>query len=219
MSDCTIPFEICRARFTRLTAVGNVAAGPNNSWVTDKITEFVYTPEIETGDDRVLKGGCGQIIAAAKNPDLRKRWTLSLSKGSIEPGLDELLLGDTVILSGPDAIGTWSGPQIGSSASGPPPVAVEVWTKNWEFDHQHPTRPWLHWVFAMSEWQRQAQTLNDDLSISPVAGFTRVNPVWGHGPYGEQPEAMPSGKDVGVWEQAADPPAADCGYKTVAPSS
>lgn len=219
MSDCTIPFEICRARFTRLTTVGNVASGPNNSWVTDKITELTITPEIETGDDRVLRNGCGGIIASAKLPDLRKRWTLALSKGSVEPGLDELLLGDTVILAGSTPIGTWSHPQIGSAGLAPPPVALEVWAKNWAFDHQDPTYPWIHLVFPMSEWQRAAETLSDDLAISPVAGFTRVNPLWGHGPYAAQPEAVASGADRGLFFTATDPPAADCAYKTVTPSS
>lgn len=219
MSECTIPFEICRLRVTRLDAVGNIAPEPNNFWVTDKITQLVFTPDIETGADRVLLGGCGCIIAAAKIDDLRKRWTLTLDKGSIEPGLDELLLGDTVISSGGAAIGTWSAPQIGCDSAGPPQVAIEAWAKNWDFDHQDAALPWIHFLFPMSQWQRAAETLSDDLATSPVAGFTRVNPVWGHGPYGDQPEAAAAGADFGQWFTAVDPPDAACAYGSITPGS
>lgn len=219
MAECTIPFEICRLRVTRLDDIGNVAAGPNNYWVTDKLTELQITPEIETGDDRVLKGGCGCIIAAAKLPDLRKRWTLKLTKGSVEPGLDELLLGDTLISAGGSPIGTWSAPQIGDCVGNPPNVAIEAWAKNWLFDHQDPTYPWIQLLFVMSLWQRDQETFNDDLSVSPVNGFTRANDLWGHGPYGTQPEAVPVGADRGLWFTAHDPPAAACAFGTIAPSS
>lgn len=219
MADCTIPFEICRLRATRLDDLGNVAAGPNNYWVTDKVTEVQINAEIETGDDRVLKGGCGCIIATAKLPDLRKRWTLQITKGSIEPGLEEIMLGDTVIVGAGSPIGVWTSPQIGAGCPQPPNVAIEVWAKNWLFDHQDPTYPWIEFLFVQSQWQRGQQTLNDDLALSPVAGFTRGNDLWGHGPYAVQPEAVPSGADGGYWFTATDPPAANCAYGTISPSS
>lgn len=217
--DCTIPFEICRLRVTRLDAVGNVAPEPNNFWVTDKITQLVITPDVETGADRVLLGGCGCIIAAAKISDLRKRWTVAIDKGSIEPGLEELLLGDTVITSGGDAIGVWSTPQIGCDTSGPPNVAIEAWSKNYDFDHQDAALPWIHTIFPMAEFQRTAQTLNDDFATSGVTGFTRVNPVWGNGPYADQPEAVAAGADMGQFKTAIDPPAAACAYGSITPGS
>jgi len=101
---CPIPLDICALRVTRLTDLGAVAAGPNNSYVTDKITQLPVTPVIETGDDLTKKGGCSCIVATAKLPDMLKRFDFSLAKDALEPGLEEIdaRLDDHHVGRGPD---------------------------------------------------------------------------------------------------------------------
>jgi len=73
----------------------------------------------------------------------------------------------------------------------------------------------------MTSWQLAPFTLQSDFADVPLAGFSRSNPLWGHGPYGDQAAIgpTPSSTPGGYWFQAADPPAGACGYATVIPSS
>lgn len=218
---CPIPLDICSLRVTRLTSTGAVAAGPNNSYVTTKLTQLPVTPVIETGDDLTKKGGCSCIVATAKLPDMLKRFEFQLAKDALEPALEEMLLGATIITSGPDPIGVWYAQQVGCDRPQQPLVAIEAWSKNWIDDHQDPTLPWTHWLWPATRWQLAPFTLQSDFVDVPVAGFSQSNPLWGHGPYGDQSVVgvTPSSAPGGYWFQAADPPAGVCGYQTVSPSS
>lgn len=219
---CPIPKDICAVRFTRLTATGAVAAGPNNSYVTTKLTQLQITPVIEVGQDLTKLGGCGCVVASAKNPDMFKRHDFQLDKDALEPALEELLLGTTLITDGGGTpIGIWGAQQVGCDKPQQPNVAIEAWQKAWVDDHQDPTLPWIHWLWGSTSWQEGPMSLLSDFGVPVVTGFSRSNPLWGHGPYGDQTIVgpVPSSAPFGYWFQAAAPPVGSCGYATVSPSS
>lgn len=213
---CGTPLGLCAVRVTRLDSLGNVAAGPNNSYVTANQISIQSTPVISAGDDRELKGGCGCIVAAAKLPDVLKRRTLQFVDGALEPAMIEMLLGATLISSGPDPIGVSFPDQVGCSQPQQPNVAIEGWSKNWVGTYQDPNRPWIHWVWPMSSWQEGTTNLIDDFGNPQLDGFTKSNPLWGHGPYGD---GVLVGQMGAVFQTAIAPPAGACGYATVTPSS
>lgn len=213
---CGTPLGLCAVRATRLDSLGNVAAGPNNSYVTESPISIQTTAVISAGDDRELKGGCGCIVAAAKLPDVLKRFTLQFVDGLLEPALLEMLLGSTIILSGSDPIGVSFADQVGCENAQQPNVALEGWSKNWNGTYQDPVRPWIHWVWPMTSWQPGQATLQDDFGNPQMDGFTKANPLWAHGPYGDGVLVGPMGA---VFQTAIDPPTGACGYATVSPSS
>ena len=94
---CGVSVLVCRTRVTLLDDDGSVAAGPNNSYVTDNPIRVTVTPVIEAGKDTTLKGGCDCIIASYKGPDLLKRFDLEFDIATIEPAMLSLMLGATLI--------------------------------------------------------------------------------------------------------------------------
>lgn len=211
---CLAPVSICALRVTKLDAVGLVAAGPNNSYVTDSLTEIQASPDIKTGDEVELANGCGCDIVSYKNDDILKRWTLQVTLGRLEPALQSLLLGGDVIYDASDVpvpIG-WHWPvQQLCSAGGQPNVAVEAWAKAVDYDHQDQDYPWWHFVWPWAKFQIGQVTLGSAASTIPVSGFTRSNPGWGLGPYGDAPEPI---EQAGAVFLDTAVPTSHCGFQT-----
>jgi hypothetical protein len=225
-TPCGISLGICRLRITKLDSTGCVASEADNSFVLAETISVVVTPNIETGVDTTLIGGCGCKVASYKAPDTIKRYDLTLTTPTKSAALESLLLGGGVLYDDSDTpvpVG-FSFPTALGCDEEQAPIAVEFWTKNWVDDAQDPDLPWIHWVFPQSLWSPGAQTLNNDFAQPDFTGFSRVNSCWGDGPYGDGPEAIYGASDfslaTGGWFYSPeDPPAASCDFATVAPSS
>lgn len=217
---CASSILACGMRVTLLDNVGNVANQADNFYVTNSLVQLVMTPQVETGPEPVLRGGCGCIIASAKFPDLLKRFNFEVQLGQLEPGLVALMTGGTVIESGPDPIGfDWPDTGVSCSATPPPKVALEIWSYVWEGNQQNPTLPYWHWVWPLTQWQFGPATLNSaDFFTPTLTGFSNGNGAWGHGPYNDDPGQVIG--DLGsVWQTVTAPPDAECAFQTVTPSS
>lgn len=218
---CGSSILACGLRVTLLNSNGSVAPSPNNSYVTKNLVQIVITPEIETGSDRTLKSGCDCIIATAKFPDLLKRFNFEIQLGALEPALISMMTGGAVILDTstvPVPIG-WDWPvQISCSDTPPPKIAIEVWSDNWDSDHQSAVLPNIHWVWPGTQWQIGPSTLNTDFATLVLNGFSFGNTLWGHGPYSDSPGHL-IGQLGSVYQTASAVPAGSCGYQSVTPSS
>lgn len=216
---CPQVFGLCRLRITRLETTGRVADSPNNSWVTDKQISFGFDPVIEVGEEHTNKNGCGQILSSFTDPDIRKRYDLSLQLGADVPGLREMLLGDAVILDGADPVGSAAVDQ-NSSTFEPTLVAVEGWFKMISGDAPDSGRPWGYILFPASSWVEAPAQLGNDYWNPQYTGKSRTNGLWGDGPYGDVPELAGVDQAVRVITQTTgSPPSADCAYGSVVPSS
>lgn len=212
---CPSALHLCRIRATRLDAVGNPEAGPNNVYVTDKPVQLQVTPQIEAGRESTLIGGCDCIVAQYKGRDKLKYFGLQLDLAVIEPGLKEMLLGASVILDGADPIGNWwASDQTFDCSNTDGNVCLEAWQDLWEDDHQmaSPHR-YLHWIWPSSYWQIGPHTLQNDFTQPQLNGFTRGNSVWGEGIFGDQPEAA---DPFGGYFFSDSIPDAACGYQSFA---
>jgi hypothetical protein len=213
---CLTPIKFCAFRVTRLDALGNVAAGPNNSYVSGHAIQMQVTPDIDAGTERVLRNGCDCIAAQYKPDPILKRWNLVLDRDALEPGLEEMLLGNTIILDGSDPIGI-----IGAAdavCAGLPKVAFEAWLELYDDDHQASDWPYAHYVWPSTTWSPSgSETFGTDFTQPQLTAFSRSNPLWGHGPYTPaQPVEIGT---YGYFYTADAPPAASCGYETVTPGS
>lgn len=216
--NCGKVFGLCAVRFTLLDADGNVAAGPGNSYVTDKQISVAMTPNIDTGNTFSSRNGCGCSLAKFKVPDVFNWWEFAFVDGALEPEMEALITGAAEITNGADVVGI-HGPEPLSCSEGERQVAVELWTKHIVNSKQDSAYPWIHWVFPNSVWQFNDNTAQEDFLDPAYQGFSRSNDLWGAGPYGDGP---PDGSDVtewAKWKTAIDPPAGNCASASVTPSS
>lgn len=214
-NKCLAAIHLCRVRVTRLDATGHPVAGPNNSYVTDKPMVLNVTPQVETGQDKTLVGGCDCIVAEYRGFDKLKRFDFELDLAVLEPALIEMLTGASAITVGGATVGNWF-PTNQFSCSGviQPNVCVEGWQDGWSGDSQDATFPYIHWVWPSSYWQISALSLQNDFNQPKITGFSRANPNWGTGIYADQPEA--AGALGGWFYTATVPPTASCDYKSQA---
>lgn len=215
---CPASILACGMRVTVLDSLGNVANQANNYYVSNKLIELQFTADNFEPAEREQVSGCNCLIASAKFPPLLKRFNLEIQKGALEPALESLMLGGSVVLNGSDPIGQWF-PNNSECGDTPPPyVALEVWSQAFEGNAQSPTWPYVHWIWPMTRWSIGQSTLNTDLKTTVLTGFSNPNSRWGHGPYDDDPGEV-IGPQGGYWFTTTVPPTAECGYQTVTPSS
>ncbi len=217
---CASSILACGMRVTLLDDVGNVANQADNSYVTNNLVQIGVDPNIQTGAEPTLPGGCACLIANAKFPNLLKRFDFAIALGQLDVQLMSLMTGGALISSGSNAIGMdWPDSGITCGATAPPKVALEVWSYVWVGNAQSTVLPYWHWVWPMTQWQIGSAVLNGTDFFQPaLTGFSLGNPAWGHGPYDDDPGTVIG--DLGsVWQTADAIPTQICDYTTVTPSS
>jgi hypothetical protein len=218
VATCPSVIRFCTVRLTRLDPVtGGVVDEPDNSYVSSGAVTLALTKEIEEGTESTLKNGCGDTRASSKTPDRFKRWNLVLTMSEFEAGLWEMLTGDTVVLDAGDPVGIIGQDQFADDFA-ETLVALEGWAFAFEGDAPDPARPYFYALWPATTWTAPNFTLQEEFATLPFDGFSRSNSSWSTGPY----------DDTGLTEEVAtymfatvdqDPPAAECGYQTVAATS
>lgn len=212
---CLTPLKLCAIRVTRLDADGTSAAGPNNSYVTNRITEIGVTTELREGTEQELLDGCGCPIVSFREDDAFKRWTLSVSVGALEFGLLEMMLGTDLILDS-STIPVPIGMQFvtpGDCGVERPLVGIEGWSRAIAYDISDPDLPYFHWVWPGVKFAPAPgdMTLGADVGATALAGTGVQNENFGD-PYNELPEE-PDGS--GMVFLSDDFPTVACGYQTI----
>ena len=208
-ANCSVSIGVCRARFTKVDAAGNVIAGAANSYVTDSIAEATIAVNKETGTSLSVRNGCGCKIASRKFPDTFNWFDLTLTFRQLEPEMEALMLGAETIVDGADTVGL-AFPSTIACDEDEPSVAVELWSENIVGSAQDGTYPWVHWVFPRATLSPGDATLGENNADRIFTGATGTNQQWGDGPYGDGP---PDGQDIregGYWKTNDDPPSAAC---------
>lgn len=215
---CGVSFGLCAARVTVLDEDGNAVGGAGNTYTTDKPVTISLSPNIETGNTFSLKNGCGCSLSRFKSVDIFNWFEFTFNNGALEPEMMSMMLGTTGIVNGADNVGMHFGSALGCSDA-EPTVAFEFWTKHINGNSQDADYPWIHWVFPKTVWQVADNTAEEDFQQTAMSGFSRSNPRWGSGPYGDGP---PDGSDVvegAFWKTNVTPPTADCASGSVTPGS
>lgn len=218
---CPTTLHFCRLRVTRLNADLSVASAPNNAYVTDSGISLDYSIDSNDGDTQDIITGCNKTRAKYRQPDQFNGFTFNLDLAALEPALQEMMTGSTLILDGstiPIPAG-FNWPLVGAA---PPPVAVEGWVDNWISDAQaaSPFR-YSRYIFPATYWRPDDGTLENDFKTESLVGYSQQNAGWGVGPYGDQlvggvARAVSANGGVLFTDTM---PAAVCGYKTTASGS
>lgn len=212
-AECLGAIHLCKVRITRLDQLGNAIAGPNNVYVSANPLMITVTPQIDAGQDKPLVGGCDCIVLMYRGYDKLKYFNLELDLGVFEPALLEMLIGAPAILDSLGNIIGWNWPNNLDCAATPQPnVCIEGWQDAWVDDHQDTVTPYVHWTWPSVHMMIGDHTLQNDFGQPKITGYTRGNPLWGLGPYGDTPQA--TGPLGGAFFTATIPPAAACGYQT-----
>lgn len=216
--NCGPSFGLCAIRVTLLDDLGNVAAG-QNSYVSDRQVSVAFSPNVETGATFSQRNGCGCSVARFRAEDVFNWWEFTFTDGALEPELVALMLGSTTIADGANKVGLHFPDSLGCAES-QRQVALEFWTQHIVGSNRDVQFPYIHWVFPASKWQLGDNTAEEDFMNPVLTGFSRSNPLWGSGPYGDGP---PDGSDVGAegawWKTNDALPVANCAVGTVTPGS
>lgn len=215
---CGVSFGLCAVRVTRLDENGVAVGGAGNSYVTDKAVSIGLSANISTGNTFELRNGCGCSISRFKDVDVFNWFEFSFADGALEPEMMAMMMGTDGITGDGNTLGMHFGGALDCSDA-EPTVALEFWTKHLNGNTQDTTYPWVHWVFPKTIWQIGDNTAENDYLQTALSGFSRANPIWGGGPYGDGP---PDGSDViegAFWKTAVTPPTADCASGSVTPGS
>lgn len=213
MTDiCDAAIHLCAVRVTRLDQLGNPEAGPNNVYVSGSAIMLQVTPQIEAGEDKTLVGGCDCIVASYRGYDKLKRFDLEFDMALLEPGLLEMMIGADSIVDAGSPIGLWWPSQLSCAEPAQPNVCFEGWQTLWDDDHAASSPyQYVHWIWPSTHWQIGAHSLQNDFNQPKVTGFSRGNPNWGLGIFGDLPEAA---GDLGGWFYDDSIPTAECGWQT-----
>ncbi len=215
-APCGVSLHVCTVRITVLGETGYPAAGPGNSYVSDKPLSVNVTPTIEAGADITLTGGCDCVIASYRGTDKLKRFEFEVNVAALEPVMTAMMVGGTVINDGVFNVGVaW--PAALECGELEPSVAFEFWTDHWNGDAQDPDYPYIHHVYPNTRWQIGQQQYQNDFAQPVLSGFSRQNLMWGDGPYGDGPGA--DIRNGGWFYTDSVPPVGACAAATVAPSS
>jgi hypothetical protein len=85
-------------RVSQLALDGSTPAG-NRMYVSDKLMKIDFNPDIEAGPEVSNRGASGNLIQVYRLPDLTKRLTMSVQVGALDPELEWLLTGGTILTS------------------------------------------------------------------------------------------------------------------------
>jgi hypothetical protein len=193
-STCITSLDLCAIRVAKLNAAsGAPVAGASNGYVSVAPQKLEVTVEVEKGDEKTVKNGCGALMAILNESDKIKSISFATDYCQLDAELMEIKTGAAVFSSGGNAIG-YQLPAVGDE---PPHVCFEAWSKAWDVDHQYispftdPDGTYIHWVFPNTQWVQDKFTLEHDLLVVPVNGKGSENPsITANGPFDDWPSAI-----------------------------
>lgn len=225
-ANCVGSLQVCRLRVAQLTAGGLPDAGVDTGYTSDAIIQANISVELESGDDFVLKNGCGNLCQTFKDADRVKRVNIDMELCQLDSELVGLLVGaDTFVDMSNNTLGAALPSSTDTPSNG---VALELWTKAWDSNQQANASLiggssndvlYFRWFFPFVRFQLGAMTLQNDILRIPVAGYGQENDdMPSEGPFQDFPTAVDTAGGIttaGGWFLDDTLPAAQCGYITV----
>jgi hypothetical protein len=97
----SMPLQCAAFRVTRLAADGTTPAdvGAGSSYATNTLMKMEINPDVEAGPEISNRGAAGNMLQIYKQPDLIKRYTVSIQFGTWDPELEWLITGGTILTS------------------------------------------------------------------------------------------------------------------------
>lgn len=213
MANCLSQIHACAIRVTRLLATGVPDPGADNLYVSDALVSLTTSPEIEAGDEFIVKNACGSPCVNYKDCDRYKRWNLELEICTPDPELHELLAGGVVLEDG-EAQG-YGVPFLGAGDC-PNGFSIELWAKRIDSSGaQDADFPWAWWVLPRAYLVLGERKFENGPLNNPFTGYAIENPNWFDGPTNDFP--VESDRAI-QWIPTDTIPEPTCGYQALAAS-
>ncbi len=103
MSLHCVAFRVVRLAFDGTTPADT---GVGSAYVSDKLMKIEINPDVEAGIDISNRGASSSLIQVYKTPDLIKRYTMSIQVGTLDPELEWILTGGSVLTSSATPLAT-----------------------------------------------------------------------------------------------------------------
>lgn len=187
--------------------------GALNGYTFGCIIEPNWTPEIEEGEESVVKDNCGNICLRDDRCDLTKRWNIELKIKEPDPELQALLEGNPLVTSAGTSIGVR---QLSYGACSPY-VFLELFEKTDDCDVDGDAIYYRH-VFPAVRFKWTGNEREGVFRILQLEGKTRdvITDNIGDGPFNDIPVgliagATPSERVDYVWFEDDFVPDIQCG--------
>jgi hypothetical protein len=213
--SCGASVFACVTRVVLLEGDGVPLNVANNMYVTDALVKMEGTPQFTKIPEVEILNACGALCVTYKTVDPFKRVDLTLEICTLDPELEQMLVGGELFTSGGFSVGG-SAPPVGTvEANVLNGVSVELWSKHIVNGDIDPIWPYIHWIWPRTHWQPDKQTFDINHMPRLFTGFTSQNPNFEDGPTGDW--AFASDRTY-AWAFTKTLPAVSCGAQSLAPS-
>ena len=224
---CIAERSACLIRATRLGSDCTPLTGPTDGALTGAIATINLSPDVEEGTRYEPKDACGRILYSASDPDVVKRYNITVDLHMIDFEMYELLTDGQLLLG---AAGTdWAGKVIGVSAPGATTaqgygVGLEIWTKTASdtgvCGPADTNPPYVRHILPRVLLRPADRTFEGAPATNSFSGTAEANLSWSEGPWQDWMLAEPMPADS-PWIRHFDSsvPNAECGFVTPGSSS
>lgn len=204
-------------RLTRLDSCGDPVIGACSTLVSECFVSVQFSPEVEEGEEFLLKNAWGEACISDKSPDFIKWVNLTVNFAEINPDALDIIAGATPVTSGGSTIGATLGTEMNDAG-----FALEVWTKRTNSATCSTSTP--EWGYFVLPWVRNGRVDGDitvengALSLTYVGQGWPANANWGVTPYASNPfdVTFPVGEILGMVVTDVQPPADTAGCVALA---
>lgn len=221
---CNGAIQSCAQRYAGLTSTGAPLTGLHG-YQTSILADATITPQVEAGDEDIVKNACGSLCQTFEECDRLKTVDIEINVCSLEPDLVNLLIGGRSFVSGGTTWGVEFPLPTDACNNG---VCMEMWQLAWNQDTQAVSSNsllYVHWIFPKVLFQIADFKVENKFTIFKFKGKCKVNPkITANGPYDDWPAStgiVAAGGLTGLGGFIYDTttlPAATCGLVNV-PSS
>lgn len=216
---CTGAVQCCAQRFAGLTATGAPLTG-THGYQTNILTEATITPEVEKGEEDVVKNACGSICQVFEECDRLKTVTIEMNVCSLEPDLVTLLTGGRSFASAGTTRGLEFPLPTDACQNG---TSAEFWQLAWSNTSQATLTGsllYVHWIFPKVLWQWSDFKMEGKVSIFKFTGKAKVNAaITANGPFDDWPTYLASAGGMtglgGFLQDTTTIPVSTCGLVNV----
>lgn len=201
-----------RVRITRLDECGDVVVGSCTTVVSDCFVSVTLTPEIEAGEEYLVKSAWGDLCISDRDSDRIKWVNISVEFAELDPDALDIMTNAQSVITGGNTIGASYGQQTQEAG-----FALEVWTKRTGADcGVGASQEWGYFVVPFVRNGRVDGDLtieNGALTVSVVGEGFPAPASWDETPYASNPfvESFPAGDLFGMVVTTVQPPTATVG--------
>jgi hypothetical protein len=181
--NCGASVEAVATRVAVLEQDGVPIPGAGNMYTTDALVKLDLTPVFTKGNDIEVMNAGGGLCVTYKERDRFKRYDLVLEICTLDPELEQMLVGGLPITAGGFTIGATT-PRVGAIGA-PFGVSMELWTKHIVNGDLDVFYPYIHWYLGRTYWQPDKTTFDVNHMSRMFQGYTSENPNFEDGPAGD----------------------------------